>query len=57
VSLEKCIFLAPVALLGAGAGFKFIKRVPEKAFFTVVEIVLFLVSIKLIWDAVRGFTV
>jgi uncharacterized protein len=57
VSLEQCIYLAPVAMFGAWAGFKFIKRVSEKAFFTVVEIALFLVSIKLIFDAVRGFTV
>lgn len=51
-SLEKCIYLAPVALLAAWAGFHFIKIMPEKLFFRAVEIALFLVSLKLIWDAV-----
>lgn len=55
VSLEQCLYLAPVALIGAWAGFRFIKLVPERAFFAIVEIVLFIVSIKLIWDAVKGF--
>ena len=51
VSLEKCLYLAPVALFGAWAGFKLTKILPENTFFKAVEIALFLVSIKLIWDA------
>jgi uncharacterized protein len=55
VSLEQCIYLIPVALFGAWAGFKLTKIVPEKMFFTAVEIALFIVSLKLIYDAMRGF--
>ena len=51
-SLEKCLYLAPVALLGAWAGFHMTKILPERIFFRAVEIALFIVSVKLIWDAV-----
>ncbi len=51
ISLEKCLYLAPIAMFGAWAGFKLTKVLPEKTFFRAVEIALFLVSIKLIWDA------
>ena len=50
-SLEKCIYLAPMALFGAWAGYKLTKILPEKAFFRAVEIALFGVSLKLIYDA------
>ncbi|MBL8791081.1 MAG: sulfite exporter TauE/SafE family protein [Rhizobiales bacterium] len=51
-SLEKCAWLAPVALFGAWAGFRLTKILPERIFFRAVEVALFLVSVKLIWDAV-----
>jgi uncharacterized membrane protein YfcA len=54
-SLEKCLYLAPVAFFGAWAGFRLTKILPEKTFFRWVEVALFLVSLKLIWDALRGF--
>ncbi len=54
-SLEKCVYLTPVALFGAWAGFRLTRILPEKAFFRAVEVALFLVSLKLIWDALRGF--
>jgi uncharacterized protein len=54
VSLEKCIYLAPVALFGAWAGFKLTKLLPEKLFFRFVEVALFVVSLKLIYDGVVG---
>jgi uncharacterized protein len=54
-SLKICAYLAPVALFGAWAGFKLTKLLPEKAFFKFVELALFLVSLKLIWDAAKGF--
>lgn len=50
-SLGKCLFLAPVALFGAWAGFRMTKILPERIFFRAVEIALFIVSVKLIWDA------
>jgi uncharacterized protein len=54
-SLVTCLYLAPVALFGAWAGFNLTKVLPEKLFFRCVEVALFLVSLKLIWDAVRSF--
>ncbi len=54
-SLEACLYLAPAALIGAWAGFRFITVVPEKTFFFLVEVAIFLVSIKLIWDALAGW--
>ncbi len=55
-SLEKCLYLAPVALIGAWAGFRLTRILPEKIFFRAVEVALFLVSLKLIWDAVSAWT-
>jgi uncharacterized protein len=55
VSLEKCLYLAPISLVGAWAGYRLTKLLPEKIFFRAVEIALFIVSLKLIWDAVKGF--
>jgi uncharacterized membrane protein YfcA len=54
-SLQKGLWLAPVALFGAWAGFRLTKLLPEKIFFRAVETALFLVSLKLIWDALRGW--
>jgi uncharacterized protein len=54
-SLVTGLYLAPVALIGAWAGFRATKILPEKLFFRCVEIALFLVSLKLIWDAFKGF--
>ncbi len=54
-SLQTGLWLAPVALFGAWAGFRLTKLLPERIFFRAVEIALFLVSLKLIWDALRGW--
>jgi uncharacterized protein len=56
-SLQQGLYLAPVALFGAWAGFKLTKVLPEKLFFRCIEVALFLVSVKLIWDAAKGFGV
>ncbi len=50
-SLEKCIYLVPVALFGAWAGYRLTKILSQDVFFKAVEIALFLVSLKLIHDA------
>jgi uncharacterized protein len=49
-SLETCLILAPVSLIGAWLGFKATKILPEKLFFRVVEISLFVLSLMLIWN-------
>jgi uncharacterized protein len=54
-SLQSCLYLAPVALFGAWAGYRFTRILPEKLFFQIVEGALLVVSLKLIWDAARGF--
>jgi uncharacterized protein len=54
-SLWTCAYLAPVALFGAWAGYRLTVLVPQKMFFKWIEIALFLVSLKLIFDAARGF--
>lgn len=46
--------LAPVAVFGAWAGYKATAMIPEKLFFRFVEAALFVVSVKLIYDSVRG---
>jgi uncharacterized membrane protein YfcA len=51
-NLETAVMLVPVALLGAFTGYRLTTRLPEKLFFRLVEIALFLVSLKLIYDAV-----
>lgn len=54
-SLQTCLYLAPVALFGAWAGYRFTRVLPETLFFQIVEGALVVVSLKLIWDAARGF--
>ena len=50
-SLEICLKLTPFALFGAFAGYKLTTIIPEKLFFRFVEISLFALSVKLLWDA------
>jgi uncharacterized protein len=54
-SLEVGAALSPVALIGALAGFRLTKRLPEKAFFKFVEVALFLLSLNLIYEGLHGF--
>jgi uncharacterized protein len=54
-SLKTCLILAPLSLVGAWAGYQLTKTVPSDWFFRLVEIALFLVSLKLIYDGARAF--
>ena len=49
-SLKEGSVLAPVALIGAWAGYKLTVILPQRLFFRAVEVALVLVSAKLIWD-------
>jgi uncharacterized membrane protein YfcA len=49
-NLETAAMLSPVAVAGAFAGYHATKVVPERFFFRVVEVALFLISVKLIYD-------
>jgi len=48
------MMLVPLAVLGAIAGAWLIRVMPEKTFYTAVQVALFLVSLKLIYDAIWG---
>jgi uncharacterized protein len=54
-SLTTGLYLVPIALIGAWAGFHLTKVLPEKLFFRCVEVALFLVSVKLIYDAASSW--
>jgi uncharacterized protein len=56
VSLEICAWLTPIALIGAFAGYHLTKILPEKMFFRLVEVALFLLSFKLLYDGLSGLT-
>lgn len=49
--LTVAAWLAPVALFGAWAGYRLASIMPERLFFMIVEVALFVISIKLIWDS------
>jgi len=55
-SLRIAAILAPIAIIGAFLGYRLTRIVPEKAFYRFVEVVLFLVSVKLVYDGVVGLT-
>ena len=55
-SLRIAVILAPIAIIGAFVGYRLTKIIPEKAFYRFVEVALFLVSLKLIYDGVVGLT-
>jgi uncharacterized membrane protein YfcA len=44
--------LVPVAILGTFAGVRLVRVIPERIYFSAVQVMLFLISIKLIWSAV-----
>ncbi len=53
-NLKLAALLSPVAVIGAYAGFRLVKVIPEKLFFRIVEVTLALLSVKLIADAIVG---
>lgn len=44
-------WLVPVALFGAWAGYRLASIMPERLFFIIVEVALFVISLKLVWDS------
>lgn len=50
-NLELAAMLSPLAIVGALIGYKLTAILPEKLFFRLVEIALFILSLKLIYDA------
>ena len=50
VALQQAVFLIPLALLGAWSGMYFLRRLDDSIFYTVVEIALAVVLVKLLFD-------
>jgi uncharacterized protein len=50
-SLQTGLYLIPVALFGAFAGYQLTAKLPEKLFFRIVEIALVLLSLRLLYEA------
>jgi uncharacterized membrane protein YfcA len=55
-SLETALLLSPLAIIGAYVGYRLTLILPEKIFFRIVEVALFLVSLKLVYDGIVGLT-
>jgi uncharacterized membrane protein YfcA len=55
-SVEIALYLSPIAILGAYLGYRLTKIIPQVLFFRCVEVALFVVSLKLIYDGVVGLT-
>jgi uncharacterized membrane protein YfcA len=53
-NVETAFMLSPVAIAGALIGYKATKVLPEKLFFSLVEIALAALSVKLMYDALLG---
>jgi uncharacterized protein len=53
-SLEMAAKLIPIALFGAWGGYHLTRILPEKLFYRIVEVALFILSIKLMYDAIKG---
>ena len=54
-SLKVGAILAVPASLAVFAGVRLVKIIPEKLFFQLISWMLLVISIKLIWDGLRGF--
>jgi uncharacterized protein len=55
-NLKVAAVLAVPAAIAVFAGVRLVKWLPEKLFFQLVTWALLLISLKLIWDGVRGLT-
>ena len=51
-NLKTSAWLMPVAIAGTFAGVRLVRVLPQRTYFAFVQRILFLVSLKLIWDAV-----
>ncbi len=51
-SLEQCIYLAPISLFGAWAGYQLTRVLPEKIFYRAIEVALFVVALLLLKESV-----
>jgi uncharacterized protein len=53
-SLKAALALMPFGALATFLGVRLVRILPERAFFIAVQVALFVISLKLIWDGVGG---
>lgn len=53
-NLRTSLLLMPVAVAGTFAGVRLVRIIPERAYFVFIHVALFVLSIKLVWDAVAA---
>lgn len=53
-TVESAAVLMPVAMAGAVSGMYATRLLPEKLFFELIKIALFLISLKLVWDGLAA---
>lgn len=53
-TVESAAILMPIAMVGAVSGMYMTRLLPEKVFFEIVRIALFLISLKLVWDGIAA---
>jgi uncharacterized membrane protein YfcA len=53
-NLSTSLMLAPVIPVGYWIGWKFTRRIPEKLFYTFINLSLLATGIKLLWDGLSG---
>ncbi len=56
VDSKLALLVLPVGILGTFAGAKLTRVIPDGLFFRLVQITLFLISLKLVADALLAFT-
>ncbi len=54
-SLTVCALLTPVALFGAFVGYRLTRAIPQDIFYKVVEVALFILSAKLLYDGTTAY--
>ena len=54
-TVESAAILMPIAMVGAVSGMYMTRLLPEKVFFEIVRIALFLISLKLVWDGIAAY--
>jgi len=50
-NLKTTLWLIPIAIAGTFAGVRLVRVMPQRAYFAIVQTLLFLVSLKLVFDA------
>jgi len=56
-TMKVCLYLLPMAAIGTVVGKKLIERLSEKWFYLAVQMALFIISVKLVYSAVRAFII